>query len=492
MSETPLPAGTGGTLSLAETGKKSARYASYVFWVMFFINFFNYFDRYILPSALSSISAELHLSFGGAGLLASAFLIVYAVCALPLGYWADRGIRKNVIALGVGLWSIATFFSGLAANVATLFVSRAAVGVGEAGYYPAGTSLLSDYYPSAKRAQVLSRWTAGSLIGLALGFAAGGQIAGIGATASNPVGTIAGISSWRFAFFLAGVPGLFFTVLAYRLREPRRGQADGWVAGETPDASIESASHKVPLGRAFKELLSIRTVVVTIGVQILGFWVLGAAANWLPVFLQLRFNVSEGTAGIISGGVLVGAGILGALLGGWVADIFTRRWASGRVLVGSLGFLIGAPLMVLTLISPSLLVFLPFFFLTGALLNVYNGPLGAISQDVVRPELRAMSVAITLLIGHLLGDATSPFQVGLLINSLANHPAFDLFFQCPGKNGGLGCLDPGGNHISTALLLTMPAMLALAGLVGLIGSRVVSKDLKAIEATRQDRLQAVV
>ncbi len=488
MSDMPLPAESEGSTGGASLAQKSARYASYVFWVMFAINFFNYLDRYILPGALNSISTDLGLSFGGAGLLASAFLTVYAICALPLGYWADRGIRKNVIALGVGLWSLATFVSGLAVNIPALFFGRAAVGVGEAGYYPAGTSLLSDYFPSKRRAQILSRWTAGSLIGLALGFVIGGEIAGIG--------TIAGISSWRFAFFIAGIPGLFFTYLAYRLREPRRGHADGWVESAQANQQVQAneqaraaSSYRVPLGRAFKELLSIRTIVVTILVQILGFWVLGSAANWLPIYLQLRFGVSEGSAGLISGAVLVVAGILGALLGGWVADLCTRRWVSGRIIAGSMGFLLGAPLIALALISPSLAVFLPFFFLTGMLLNVYNGPLSAISQDVVRPELRAMSVALSLLIGHLLGDATSPFQVGLLINKLTGHPLFDLLNQ---SGSGLKGLDPGGNYTAQAMLMTMPVLLALAGLVGLLGSRFVKADLKAVENKRQERVQAAV
>jgi MFS family permease len=481
MSDLPLPAGSGSSenqASLVDMGRKSTRYASYVFWVMFAINFFNYFDRYILPAALGPISDDLGLSFAGAGLLASAFLLVYALCALPLGYWADRGVRKNVIALGVGLWSIATFFTGLAANIVTLFLARSAVGVGEAGYYPAGTSLLSDYFPSKKRAQILSRWSAGSFVGLALGFSLGGVIAGISA------------HSWRLAFFIAGVPGLLFTYLAYRIKEPRRGHADGWVAGEpVADAPRPAASPKVPLSRAFKELLSTRTIVVTILIQILGFWVLGSAANWLPIYLHLRFGASTGQAGIISGGVLVFAGILGALLGGWMADVFTRRWASGRVLAGSLGFLIGAPIMVLTLLSPSLPIFIPFFFLSGALLNVYNGPLSAISQDVVRPELRAMSVATTLLIGHLLGDATSPFQIGLIINKLTGHPLFDLLNQ---SATGLEGLDPHGANTALAMLITMPAILALAGLIGLVGSRFVHADLKAIESRRQERVQAAV
>ncbi|HEY7350991.1 MAG TPA: MFS transporter [Ktedonobacterales bacterium] len=479
MSDMPLPAESEDGKQQDSRAQKSARYASYVFWVMFAINFFNYLDRYILPGALSSISADLHLSFGGAGLLTSAFLTVYAICALPLGYWADRGIRKNVISLGVGLWSIATFISGFAVNIPTLFIGRAAVGVGEAGYYPAGTSLLSDYFPSKRRAQILSRWTAGSLIGLALGFAIGGEIADIG--------TIGGISAWRFAFFVAGIPGLFFTYLAYRLREPRRGQADGWVAGEPHEQQAQTASsHAVPLGRAFKELLSIRTIVITITVQILAFWVLGSAANWLPIYLQLRFGISEGNAGLLSGAVLVIAGILGALLGGWLADLCNRRWISGRLIVGALGFFVSAPLIALALISPSLGVFLPFFFLTGMLLNVYNGPLSALSQDVVRPELRAMSVAISLLIAHLLGDATSSFQIGLLINKLSGHPVLDLLNQ---SGGNLSTQDPGGIYTATAMLITMPVLLALAGLIGLLGINFVRKDLKIVESKRQERVQ---
>src|SRR5665213_1310499 len=121
---------------------RARSYATHALWIMFAINFLNYMDRFILPSALSSIQKEFRMSDFQAGLLATAFTLVYAVTALPFGVWADRGIRKNVVAVGVGLWSLATLFTGAAVNFATLFAARAAVGVGEAGYYPAGTSLL--------------------------------------------------------------------------------------------------------------------------------------------------------------------------------------------------------------------------------------------------------------------------------------------------------------------------------------------------------------
>src|SRR5712664_3494246 len=126
------------------------------------INFLNYLDRYVG----AAIETEFHLSDAQVGLLATAFLLVYAIAALPFGYWGDRGVRKTVIGVGVTIWSLATLFSGLAANYLLLFLGRAAVGVGEASYYPAGTSLVSDYFPREQRGRVMSIWGAGSVFGI--------------------------------------------------------------------------------------------------------------------------------------------------------------------------------------------------------------------------------------------------------------------------------------------------------------------------------------
>src|SRR5713226_6983018 len=119
-------------------------YAKYVLAVMVGINFLNYMDRWVASAAATSIEKEFHLSNSQFGLIGTAFLLVYAVAALPFGYWGDRGVRKTVIGVGVTIWSLATLLSGLAANYVQLFLSRAAVGIGEASYYPAGTSLVSD------------------------------------------------------------------------------------------------------------------------------------------------------------------------------------------------------------------------------------------------------------------------------------------------------------------------------------------------------------
>src|SRR6195256_4964227 len=189
-----------------------SRYALYVLGLMVGINLLNYMDRWVGSAVAPLIQAEFALNDFSIGLLGSAFTLVYALGALPFGLWADRGVRRNVIGTGVAVWSLATLVTGLTANFAQLFATRAALGIGEASYYPAGTSLLGDYFPRHLRGRVMSIWSAGSAIGIALGFAGGGLIAAS--------------FGWRAAFFASAAPGVVFAILAFRLREPLRGSAE--------------------------------------------------------------------------------------------------------------------------------------------------------------------------------------------------------------------------------------------------------------------------
>src|SRR5918912_1445911 len=244
-------------------------YARYVLGVMVGINFLNYLGRYILPAVATSVQKEFGLSDSQVGLLGSAFLLVYAVATIPFGIWADRGVRKTVVGVGVTIWSLATFFTGFAANYLQLFVSRAVLGIGEAGYYPAGTSLLSDYFPRERRARAMSIWGAGTALGIAVGFAGGGLVASR--------------FGWRAAFFMTGVTGLIFALLAFRLREPLRGSA------EARGPRLERAA-AITLS-TFLELLSIRTLRATILAETILFFVLAGAANWLPLYLHRQFGL---------------------------------------------------------------------------------------------------------------------------------------------------------------------------------------------------------
>jgi len=440
----------------------------YVFWVMFSISFLNYLDRNVLTGAANVIAHELGFGVDGIGYIASAFLIVYTLATVPLGIWADRAKRKNVVAICVAIWSLATAFTALATNFITLFLSRMVLGIGEAGYFPAGTALMSDYFSRTKRSRIMSWWSVGQLVGILVGFVIGGELAGIF------------IGSWRLAFVFTGIPGLFLAFLAWKLREPRRNEADeeeialypytlGEVAEiEEPPRTIHVSSNVVSqLGT----LLRIKTLVVLIIMQIFAYFVLGVNVVFLPTFLQQKdiFGLSSGTAGLFSGTVIVFAGLAGTVLGGYMADWLNHRHQGARVLICGIGFLLSAPSFALAVTSRSFLVFSTFFVLTTILLTIYTGPSTAATQDVVPSVLRASAVAVSLLIAHLLGDAFAPTLVGVLAKAF--DPTHGLHFAN----------NMGGQDLARALLFTCTPALIIAGLVGTFGARWMKVDVSAAQ-----------
>src|SRR5438094_966299 len=276
---------------------------------MFAINLFNYLDRYVAASAAPMVKRELHLTDSEIGLFGTAFLLVYAIAAVPFGYWGDRGIRKNVIAVGVAIWSVATLLTGFARNYAQLFLS----------------------------------------------FAGGGYLA-------DKFG-------WRAVFFIAGGPGLLFALLAYRMREPLRGAVErGPSLARTADAGF----------RTFLQLLRIPTLRATIIAQTLLFFVLASNAFWLPTVLQRRFELSATKAGLLAGVVIVVGGLIGTLAGGWLADKRALTTPRAHLEVGIAGFVAGAVLVTIAILSPLNIgpvpVFVPMFLLAVIALYLYAGP----------------------------------------------------------------------------------------------------------------------
>lgn len=172
MSDVTVPqaAPSGTPSSGAGAVKRAGRYAAYVFLLMFIINFLNYLDRWIFTGLSLVIQRDLLLDDFQIGLLTTGFLLVYTIVAMPLGFLADRRSRKGIVGLGVAIWSIATALTGLANSFVTLLGIRAILGIGEGSYYPAGTPMPAAYYPPFRRAQILSRWSVGALIGAAVGF----------------------------------------------------------------------------------------------------------------------------------------------------------------------------------------------------------------------------------------------------------------------------------------------------------------------------------
>lgn len=452
-----------------QSSKQFRRYASYVFWLLWFTNFLNYVDRYAFAAVLKPVSQEFGLSFFQQGLLATAFLFVYTLTILPLGLLADRIKRKMVVAGGVAFWSLVTAVTAISPNFAALFATRAALGLGEGSYFPASTSMLAACYPASKRASVMSRWNTGLLVGAAIGTLGGG----LAYTAFN--------NQWRPVFLVFGIPGLILALLAWLVREPPRN-------AEGEAANVEAQLLRNGLGGLWHEMVElfrIRSLRIVVALQTLSFFVFGATALFLSELISDQFDVSVGLASTITGAVLVLGGISGLLAGGWASDRLIARIPGARVLVSGWGFAYAVPcfiIAVLALIFPFGLsngvrlygLFVPFFFLSVALLQVNSGPLTAVSQDVVTPLKRAAAVGLTLMLSHALGDLFSPSLVGLLTDTLKAHANAAFLHQIGVTNY---------TAFGYALLVTCVPVLVAAAIVGIWGAKFVQKDEEAARGT---------
>lgn len=419
--------------------------ARFAFTTLLIINILNYADRYVLPAVLTKIQQApnlggLGLTQSELGLIGSSFLLVYAFATLPLGVWADRSTRKNIVALCVGVWSIATLLTGITRNFIQLFSVRAVLGIGEAGYAPASLSLLGDYFSKERRGRILSYWSAGQLIGAAIGFTIGGLVADA--------------FGWRWAFYAVGIPGLIAAFLAWRMVEPKRGafEQEGEVEG------IEAISTHGRIGKdlwsSAIKLLRIPTYRTLLGAFIFSFFTIGGVSFWLPAYLSKSYHLTVGRAGVISGAVLVGGGILGTVAGGWLADYLQRRHPQGRLVTATFGFLLGAPLALLGIALHDLALSIGVMIVAVMFLSFCTGPLNAVIQDVVVPEVRATAIGLALLLAHLLGDAAAPTVIGFIADKYS---------------------------LGFALLITAPTFLFLAGLVCLLGLRSVAGDMQRMQ-----------
>lgn len=410
------------------------------FTVLLVINILNYTDRSVLSAVQTHIQAEFSLSDLELGSLNSSFLLIYGLTTLPLGIWADKGIRKNIIAICVGVWSLATALAGITRNFLQIFIMRGLLGVGEAGYAPASLSLIGDYFPKERRGSMLSLWSTGNLFGTAIGLALGGLIA-------DRLG-------WRWAFYIVGIPGLIAAFFIWRAVEPQRGASDTATAGEGDhEASMAHGSLGKGFSSAAQKLIKTPTYWVLVGAMICSFFIIGASLAWLSTYLIRTFELSSTQAGMLSAGALAGGSLVGTLLGGWLADVLQRRFLQGRMTVTALAFLLGAPLTWLALSLHQLSAFFAVFIAAIICLSMCLGPIQAVIQDITTPDIRSTAIGLALLLGHLLGDASSPLIVGWISNT---------------------------HSLGFALLVTGPTSLFLAGLICLIGIKTVAADMKAM------------
>jgi len=368
----------------------------YVLLVMCLVYTLSIADRYVISTVLEPIRLELHLTDSGVAFLTGVSLALFYVSfGIPISLLADRLNRRNIIAVSLIAWSAMTMLCGVAANYWQLLTARIGVGIGEAGGTPAASSIISDYFPCARRPMALTVFSLGAPIGAWVG--------------ADVAGRIADAYGWRAVFLALGVPGIVFGALVYFVvREPERGCLDAAGSGRRPSI-VETA----------KFLLSQRSAChLMVASALTALWGWGLTW-WTPAFLMRNYALSAGQAGGITGPIHLVAGITATVFTGWLLgrpfmnDPKRVVWLMG----GGIAFATVPSIIIfwthsLEVVKVMLWIFIPSIYF-------YIGPCFGLLNNLSPPRMRAQFCAATLLVANVGNLVIAPQLIGFLSDLFA-------------------------------------------------------------------------
>lgn len=394
-------------------------YRRYALGLLVAIYTVNFLDRQIVTILIPDLKRDLNLTDTEVGAMAGLwFAILYTTLGIPIARWADRGDRPWIMTASLAVWSSFTVLAGFAQNFLMLAISRAGVGVGEAGCTPTAHSLLTDYFPKESRARAMAIYSMGISIGSLLGMGLGGIIA------AN--------WGWRVAFFVAGAPGLILAVVsALTLMEPRR--ASKLAAAQA--AAKASASH-ISTGAALKVLANKPT-----------FWFFGLGAAFAAMvsyshsfFIAGYFAYTQpqglaeaaafyGIGGSNPGTAYLGlglgfsagiGGVIGSWIGGWWCDRFGAKDLRQFVTLPLVFPFIGLPVFWYLCGIDDMVLAMILLIIPNIGVAIWYGPVYGGVPGLVPPAMRATASAILLFVVNIIGLGAGPTLFGMASDAFAN------------------------------------------------------------------------
>jgi predicted MFS family arabinose efflux permease len=363
----------------------------YVLIMMVLVYTLSIADRYVVSTVLEPIRVELHLSDSGIAFLTGVSLaLFYVAFGFPISWLTDRKSRRNILTISVILWSVMTTLCGVSRNYWQLLAARIGVGIGEAGGTPAANSIISDYFPAARRPMALTIFSLGAPIGAWVGY--------------NIAGAIADRFGWRDVFLALGVPGVIVGITVFlTVREPKRGCLDA--------EDHETAPSFMQTMRFLWTQKSAVHVMVASAICALWGWGL---TYWTPMFLMRTYGITAGEAGAITGNAHLIGGTAATLLTGWLMG--QSYMADSRRIVRLLGVGIGIATIASGIIfwTHSLTLAKWMFWIFVPAIYFYIGPCFGLLNNLAQCRMRALFCAMTLFVANLGNLVIAPQAVGML------------------------------------------------------------------------------
>lgn len=348
---------------------------------LLFVNYFTlYMHRYILNYIQPPIRAELGLSeFQLNTVIAGAFQFFYAFAALFVGYLSDRHRRRTVLIWSLLLSTLAFMGMGLAQGFWDLLAMRILLAITQAANVPAIAGIMADCFTQRNRSRAVSVYLLSSPFSVVVAGWAGGWVA-------DEYG-------WRNAMFAFGTLGIAVVVGLYLcLREPDRIQRD------------VDRSERMSLAITLRAVLSVPSFLLLAVAYLLASNVWQQLNFFLPLHVYEHYQTNLAEAGRLSTLAPQIGTVIGLIVGGWLADRWTRHWIGGRFGVQILGLVIAAPaVLVIALVDSQLMIQLA-LVLCGIGIWLYIPNLWATTFEVVNPAARSTAIGLLNVIAGLLGS----------------------------------------------------------------------------------------
>jgi MFS family permease len=361
---------------------RSRRYAWLVVALLLPVALLNYLDRQMLATMKASMVSDIPTIANKAdwGLILGSFKWTYALLGPIAGYIADRFSRRWVIGASLLVWSAVTWWTGQCTTFHELLTARAFMGISEAFYFPAALALITEYHLGPTRSRAVGVHQTGVYLGQILGGFAG-------YVAEAPA------LGWRWAFTSAGMLGVLYSIpLLALLRDPDR-RAHGAPRGQSPSGSDPNVAPSVVRG-----LLTNRNFILLVmyfTLPAIAGWIV---RDWMPEILRERFHLGQGRAGVSAILFVQVASLVGAVVGGTLADRWMRRTNRGRIYTSAIGTMLFLPALFSVGNSATLAVAIMGLIVFGLGWGFFDSNNMPILSQIARPELRATGYGIMNLV----------------------------------------------------------------------------------------------
>ena len=377
----------------APASSEEASSSRFALAILFLVLTLNLFDRQLINILAQDIKIDLHLSDAELGLLTgTAFGLLKALFSVPVGAWADRSDRGRILAALVALFSAFTLLSAAALGFAGLILARMGVGLGESATVPVASAIVRERF-SQRATSALAIAMAGNPVGSFLAFLVGGLIAQAW--------------GWRWAFLVAGPPGL---LLAWIVLAKLGGGKPAARSKPQPVRSWPREALTLVRQPGFKPLMC-----ATAG----SMFMVSATNAWMPAFLIRMHELTTAEAGLYVAIAVGLGGALGAASGIACDGIRARlRRPESAMMVTTL--LLAAPFLALMIFSGSRGPALSAFFIYNMVAYAWLAPTIRLIQDAVEPGQRSLALSLCSAVAIFLGLGVGIPAIGWVSDLLSS------------------------------------------------------------------------